>query len=184
MTRRTRLLQLATTLGVAALLAGSSVAVADAPIGHSGRTGAHSLTDSVEAAGASCQYNGDLNVVRIRVRPPTVFARDRSTSRDRQWVGWRIELRYRSDGGTWSTVQTSSVTRVKAWDDTPAPFRTTTVRVAQPKGSGEWRVIVRMTWYRPGTSNVWEGTARHAVEHYTYPLAPPASASECPAGIL
>ena len=181
---RARLLLIATTLGVAAVLAASSVAVADVPVGHSGSTGAHSLTDSSEAAGASCRYNDDQNVDRIRVRPPTVFARDRSTSRDQQWVGWRVELRYRADGGAWSTVQTSSVMRVKAWDDTPAAFRTSTFTVAHPKGSGAWRVIVRMTWYRPGTSDIWEGTARHGVEHYTYPLAAPASATECPAGIL
>ena len=53
-----------------------------------------------------------------------------------------------------------------------------------PVGSGEWRVVVRMTWYKPGTSSVWQGTARHLIEHYTYPLAEPGEPTECPAGIL
>jgi len=56
--------------------------------------------------------------------------------------------------------------------------------VTHPVGSGEYRVYVRMVWYEPGTSDVWEGGARHAVEHYTYPVAPPAAPTECPAGIL
>jgi hypothetical protein len=112
-----------------------------------------------------------------------VFARSRTSGRDQQWVGWRVELQYR-DGGSWGTEQTSSVVKVKAWEDTPAAFRTTTVPVTHPVGSGEWRVVVRMTWYKPGSSTVWQGTARHLIEHYTYPLADPGEPTECPAGIL
>jgi hypothetical protein len=184
MTRPSRIAHLASALGAAFVLSVSSAVVADAPVGHSGIYGAHSLTDSAEYEGARCYYNDDSNMYRVRVRPPTVFARDRTTARDSQWVGWLVELRYRPDGGSWSTVQKSNVVKVKAWDDTPAAFSRSTVTVAHTHGSGEWRVIVRMTWYRPGTSDEWEGTARHAVEHYTYPLAPPAQPTECPAGIL
>jgi hypothetical protein len=184
MSRRSRTLTRALALPVALLFMIGGNAVADAPVGHSGITGAHSLTDSAEAAGARCYYNDDLNVDRISVMPPTMFARNRTSGRDRQWVGWRIELRYQPLGGSWRTLKTTDVVRVKAWDDIPAPLRRTTVAVTHPVGSGAYQVIVRMTWYRPGTSTVWQGTARHAVEHYTYPLAPPASASECPAGIL
>jgi len=174
----------ALALAVALALSVGGVALADAPIGHAGKIGAHSLTDSAEFAGATCRYNEDMNVSSVRVLPPTVFARNRSSNHDQQWVGWKVELRYRAPGGSWSTIQMTSAVTARAWDDTPATFHTRTVPVTHPVGSGEYRVYVRMVWYEPGTSDVWEGGARHAVEHYTYPVAPPAAPTECPAGIL
>ena len=173
---------LALAVGLAISVGG--VAEADAPLGHAGRIGAHSLTDNAEYAGASCRYNDDLNMSSVRVLPPTVFARDRSSNRDGQWVGWKVELRYRASGGAWHTTQLTSAIKARAWDDTPAAFRSRTVQVAHPVGSGEYRVDVRMIWYEPGTSDVWQGGARHAIEHYSYLLAPPAGPTECPAGIL
>ena len=58
--------------------------------------GAHSLTDSAEYAGARCLYNDDIERVPRSgsCRPPCSPA-DRSSDRDQQWVGWRVELRYR-----------------------------------------------------------------------------------------
>jgi hypothetical protein len=189
MTHHSRLIHatLATALAVVLALSVGGVAMADAPIAHSGMIGAHSLTDSAEYAGATCRYSGgkgELNVSSVRVLPPTVFARNRSSHHDQQWVGWKVELRYRPDGGSWHTIQMTSAAKAKAWDDTPAAFDTRTITVAHPVGSGDYRIYVRMVWYQPGSSTVWEGGARHAVEHYTYPLADPASAPECPAGIL
>ncbi|MCY7419622.1 MAG: hypothetical protein LH650_14250 [Chloroflexi bacterium] len=174
----------AATLAMALVLSSAGAAVADRPVGHSGLTGAHSLTDSAEYSGGRCRYDSDSKVQRVRVMPPTMFARNRTSSRDQQWVGWRVELRYRPVDGSWSTIQTSSPVKVRAWDDTPAALAARSIMVAHPVGSGVYRVIVRMTWYRHGTSNVWEGTSRHAVEHYTYPLAEPGQPTECPAGIL
>lgn len=160
------------------------VVAADQAVSHRGAVGAHSLTDSAEYAGARCLYDDEQNVDRVRVRPPTVFARDRTSARDRQWVGWVVELQYRPDDGAWSTVQKSAAAKVLAWEDSPAPFRQRTVTVAHPRGSGAWRVVSRMLWYRPGTSSTWQGTARHRITSYDYPLAPPGSLSWCPAGIL
>ena len=177
--------RMAAIMAVAATLVLPSVTRADVPVSHRGSVGAHSLTDSQEYPGASCRYDRDMNVARVTVRPPTVFARDRSTGRDHQSVGWVVELQYQpASGGSWSTVQKSSVATATAWDDTPAPLRQRSVTIAHPKGSGSWRVVVRMLWYRPGTSGVWQGTARHRVSAYDYPLAPPGAISFCPAGIL
>jgi hypothetical protein len=184
MANPSRIIHGAGALALALALSVAGVALADAPVGHSGSTGPHSLTDSPESAGARCDYDNNLNVFRVRVMPPTMFARSRTSGRDQQWVGWRVELRYRPVDGAWRTIQTSSVVKVRAWDDTPAALRARSVTVAHPVGSGDYRVIVRMTWYKPDSSSVWQGTARHAVEHYTYPVAEPASANECPAGIF
>ncbi len=162
-----------------------SVASAGVPVSHRGSVGAHSLTDDQEYPGVTCRYDRDMNVTRVTVRPPTVFARDRTSARDRQSVGWVVELQYQGPtGGSWSTVQKSSVATATAFDDTAAPFRTRNVAIAHPKGSGSWRVVVRMLWYRPGTSSVWQGTARHRVTVYDYPLAGPGDVPFCPAGIL
>ncbi len=181
MSRRSML----STMALAAVLVLSvpGLASADVAVSHSGSVGKHSLTDNDEYSGAQCIYNDEQDLGWMRVTAPTVFARSRTAARDQQWVGWRVELQYR-DGGSWSTVQKSDPMKYKAWDDTPAAFRTTTVAIHHPVGGGEWRVVVRMTWYKPGTSNVWQGTARHRVEHYTYELAEPGVPTECPAGIL
>lgn len=172
-------------LGAALALAMPSTTSADVLVSHVGRVGAHSLTDSWEYPGIRCGYDKDMNAARIRVRPPTVFARDRTSARDSQWVGWRIELQYHRDaGGSWSTVQKSSVVKARAFDDLAAPFRQRTVSVAHPKGSGRWRVVARMVWYQAGASSVREGTARHRFTFYDYPLTEPGAADFCPAGIL
>jgi hypothetical protein len=172
-------------LGAALALAVPGTVAADELVSHSGLLGAHSLTDSWEYPGVRCSYDEHQNAARIRVRPPTVFARDRSSGRDSQWVGWRIELQYHPDeGGSWSTVQKSSVVTAKAWDDQAASFRQRTVTVAHPRGSGRWRVVARMLWYRPGTDSDRQGMARHRFTFYDYPLTEPGAASFCPAGIL
>src|SRR3954470_19195243 len=103
MSNPSRILQGAAALAMALALSTTGTALADRPVGHSGQTGAHSLTDSDETAGARCRYDGDSNLDRVLVRPPTMFARDRSAARDQQWVGWRVELRYRPLSGSWST---------------------------------------------------------------------------------
>ena len=177
----------ALALAVALALSVGGSALADTPIAHSGLIGVHSLTDSAEYAGATCCYSGTMgeaNVSSVRVLPPTVFARNRSSHHDQQWVGWKVELRYQPLDGPERTIQMTAAMKAKAWDDTPAAFHTVTVRVTHPVGEGDYRVYVRMIWYQAGTSDVWEGGARHAVDHYTYPLDEPARASECPAGIF
>jgi hypothetical protein len=184
MARFARTVRMAVVLGVVIALGLPSTATADQPVSHGGRFGPHSLTDGLEFPGATCRYDGDQNLYRVRVRPPTVLARDRTSARDLQWVGWVVELQYRPDDGAFTTVQRSSVVKVMTLDDSPAPFRQRTVTIERPRGSGSWRVVSRMIWYKPGTSGTWQGTARHRVTFYDYPLAPPGAVTSCPAGIL
>jgi hypothetical protein len=176
--------RMAGVIAAALLMAVPSTAAADQPISHSGSMGAHFLNDSQEYPGVTCRYDDDQNMDRVRVRPPAVFARDRTSARDSQWVGWRAELQYRPEDGSWSTVQQSTVVKARAWDDTAAAFAQRTVSVARPRGSGSWRVVIRMLWYAPGTSTVRQGIARHRVTFARYPLAEPGTTDLCPAGIL
>jgi hypothetical protein len=154
-------------LAAALVLSMTGTTLADTPVGHSGTYGPHSLTDSGETAGARCVYDSDLFLYRIKVLPPTVFARNRTSSRDSQWVGWRIDLRYRDgEGGGWGTVKHTSFVKAKAYDDTPGVLSTRSIPIGDQVGGGEFQVIVRMQWYKPGHSDTWEGTARHQVDHY------------------
>jgi hypothetical protein len=184
MARGSRTARMAVTLGVTLSLVLPNAAAADTPVSHRGTFGPHALVDGLEYPGATCRYDDDQDLYRVRVRPPVVFARDRTSARDLQWVGWVIELQYQPAGGTFSTIQRSSVVKVMGLDDTPAPFRQRTVSIDRPRGSGSWRVVSRMIWYKPGTASTWQGTARHRVTFYDYPLAPPGAVSFCPAGIL
>ncbi len=155
------------SLAAALVLSVAGTAVADTPLGHSGRYGPHSLTDSGESAGARCVFDADLFLSRIKVLPPTIFARDRTSSRDSQWVGWRLDLRYRDgEGGGWGTVTHTSFVKAKAYDDMPAALATRSIPIGDQVGGGEFQVIVRMQWYQPGHADTWEGTARHLVDHY------------------
>ena len=79
--------RMAVVLGLTLSLVSPVAVSADTPVSHRGSFGAHALIDSVEYPGARCLYDGDLNTVRVRVRPPMVFARDRTSARDMQWVG-------------------------------------------------------------------------------------------------
>ena len=168
MSNPSRIMHGAAALALALVLSSASAVVADRPVGHPGHTGAHSLTDSAEYAGARCRYDSDSNVERVDVMPPTMFARNRTSGRDQQWVGWRVELRYRPVDGSWSTIRTSSLVKVRAWDDTPAALGARSITVAHPVGSGDYRVFVRMTWYRHGTSSVWR--ARRDMRSSTTPI--------------
>jgi hypothetical protein len=167
MSRARRSVRRALILTASLMLSASGVAMADTPVGHSGTYGPHSLTDSDESAGARCIFDSEMYLTRVRVLPPTLFARDRTSSRDSQYVDWRVELRYRDgEGGSWGTFKNSTYTKVKAYDDTPAALARKSVSIGSQVGGGEFEVIVRMRWYRPGHPDVWEGTARHHVDRY------------------
>jgi hypothetical protein len=184
MGRRPRHLVVAVVLAAAIVLAPTAAALADTSLEESGRVGPHAVLDTRVFPGVTCDYDDGTDLVRLRVRAPTVFARDRTEGRDQQWVGWRLHLRFRPDGGTWSTIKSTTVVKVRAWEDTPAALRTRSVTTPGPAGSGSYRIYVRMIWYQPGSSTAVQGFSLHRVERYTYALVEGAPISYCPGGIL
>jgi hypothetical protein len=158
-----------TIAALATLLPGA--AAADTPLGHSGRFGAHFLTDTEEYPGARCRFETGTEtraLVGIRVRPPVIYARDRSDGRDEQVVGWRIlvqRLDTHQADPTWEPFATTSVRYATAYDDQAASFAMREVRIDHVGGADvRYRVRVGMRWLAPGTPSV-TGTARHGVDH-------------------
>ena len=175
---------LAALLAAILALVPAAPASADTSLDEVGRVGPHALLDSRAFPGVRCVYGTDTNLARLRVRPPTMYARDRTSDRDRQWVGWQVLLRFKAEGGTWSTIKSTSVNKVRAWDDSPAALRTRSVTTPGRAGSGSYRVQVRMLWYKPGSDTTVQGSSRHRVEVYTFDLVQGSPIGYCPGGIL
>lgn len=159
-------LPFALTIGTALALAVSSVAVADTPLGDDLQVGEHRLRDSASKAGVKCFYliSDDRDgPATIRVRAPRVFARDRTSGRDSQKVGWQVTVRYSDDGTNFSTLFTSSVQKATTTDASVAPFTARDLHVTDLLFI---RVRIRMYWFRPGTNNEVEGSSFHEVDYY------------------
>ncbi len=160
---------------ICALLAIPSAAAADTPVAHSGSYGPHYLTDTVEYPGAYCHFNENYTLDRVRVRPPVIYAKDRGTGKDSQWVGWQVIVRGRAfDETAWHTVSVSSIVKAVASDDRAASLRMRNIPVFHL----EARVTIKMIWYKPGSSTTIAGWARHRVDNYQDIFGPMGS---CPA---
>jgi hypothetical protein len=174
---------LATTLAlVAGTLVVAAPAAADSPTGGYGQVGVHALVDTDEYPGARCVYDNSSALGAVVVRAPVVYARNRSAGRDRQRVAWQILLQRRmgsSDG--FEVVARSAIQSAPAWDDRSAAFQR--MRLGYDgSASEEYRVIVRMVWYVPGSDTI-AGVHRHAVDLYRLP-ADPAHPGSCPGGVF
>jgi hypothetical protein len=153
-------------LGGALALAGSAPAAANTEVGHTGLVGRHSLLDTTTNAGTRCDYltgDGRGGASTVTVRPPRVFARNRTAGVDRQTVGWRVRLQQSEDFVHWYTDFESPVAKGSATDTTKASFTAMTVSVPF---NLYVRVHVVMFWYVPGTTGRTEGRAIHQVDTY------------------
>jgi hypothetical protein len=161
--KRRSFLPLACIGVLVALLALPGAALADTPVAHSGTYGPHYLTDTAEYPGASCHYNSNITLDRVRVRPPVIYAVDRGTGVDAQWVGWQIIVRGRGlNDSDYHVVSVSAVQKAVAYDNKPAVF---TIRNAAVFHI-DVKVAIKMIWYKPGAPNTIQGWARHRVDSY------------------
>lgn len=159
-------LSMGLAIGAALVLSASTVAVADTELGHTGLVGRHKLKDSADKAGVKCYYqtfDGQDGPASIHVRIPRVFARDRTIGLDSQKVGWRVIVQQSSDFVNWTLLFHSSVQKRLATDQSVAPFHNRDFNLPDRHFI---RVRIKMYWYRPGSSTVVQGTARHAVDFY------------------
>ena len=169
---RASVLALACTAGV--LAATAVPALADTPLGHSGKVGAHSLSDSASSPGTSCQYkyhsgNNSGDLVKIVVKPPNVRAVAGNNS---QTVGWRftVQRRVQGEGGATQWVQrfTSPEMTAVTDDSHNASFNSASVPVRTGPflagGVYQYRVIVTTIWHRGDGST--QGKAKNRVDFY------------------
>jgi hypothetical protein len=171
-------------LGTAALVGAAPGVAADTPLSDWGRTGPHFLADTREYPGAACRYVTDATTLgRVKVRSPFLYARDATNdATDAQRVGWQVIVQERLGGGDWEPVARSSIQKARATDAQPAALRPIVVSV-DGTGAAEYRVRVRMYWYRPGHPSTLVGRATHGVDWYRWVVAP-SERGGCPGAIL
>lgn len=136
---------------VVALLGVAGPASAAPPLDHEGTYGNHWQLSSDEFPGASCIYDQQHHLRRIKVRQPIIFAADRTGNVDSQQVGWQILLVPVDFTAGVPAVHTSSLVTTTATDRDPAHF---TDRIVD-KPFSFWNdhegygVMIRSRWFRP-----------------------------------
>jgi hypothetical protein len=153
-------------LGCLVALAGALPVAADTEVGHFGVVGRHRLVDTTAKPGVRCDYltgDGREGAATLTVRPPRVFARNRTPVVDSQMVGYRVRLQQSEDFVHWYTDFNSPIVKATASDTTKASFPATTVDVPF---NLYVRVQVVMFWFAIGTTSSIEGRAIHAVDIY------------------
>lgn len=162
-----RSLAIAAALVCLALTAGT--ASADTSVSSSGTVGPHHLRDTNATPGTKCLYgegggSGEEVLDQLAVKPPVMRAVNKTGARDKQRVGWRVQVQRRSGAAAFVTIAQSAVQKAWAWDDTAASFTKRTVSVTSLYGA-DFRVHVQMFWYAADGTTV-TGQAIHEVDWY------------------
>lgn len=156
---------LAALAAVVALATGPVIAISD--VNDTGNTGNWLANDSSEAPGATCSYNDNFRLVRIRARAPIVY----SYRAGGQTVGWRLRIvhRYQLPGNDQYAEQTvfkSKFQKDVATLSSAADFtRKTWNRDIKMVPSSRFRVYVMIRWYKPSDGSV-EGRASYRYDWF------------------
>lgn len=171
---RRPLLIAAAALAAAFLLAAAPVSAAGDPtVGpHTGNLGVHTLVDTSDYPGATCIYDPGLHLKTIKIRQPIVYAFDRTSKTDTEWVAWRYHIEYSSSDAppeqyvNWPDFAVSSWTKVKATDLDNARWTSGTYTMGSGSGSHPfYRVSIELRWFFPSSSTK-DGNAVHVVNNY------------------
>jgi hypothetical protein len=168
-----------------ALAAITPVAQAAVPVGTSGKIGPFVITDRLDRPGVTCTYDAggpndmgnDLDI--MDARGPRVFARDRSTRRDRQQVSVKyLFQRSRLEGGTggWVTAKATKPLKKLAYDDQAARFPLKSwLNPLEP--DYHFRTLVIIRWHKPGTGEI-QGKTRQRYQFYQVVWSGPLSVEQ------
>lgn len=165
-------------------LALAAPVTADTPGSHVGPMGRHHLADNEDNPGVGCFYNSGNTLTKVVVESPFVYARNRTSSRDRQLVGWVFRVQEGDPAtGYPTTLYTSPVQRAYAYDNTVAPF---TRRSATVPGLASKSYRIHVSMYAYTASNAIEGRATHIVDWYHGASFEPSygPAGYCPGGVF
>jgi hypothetical protein len=157
-----------------ALVLGAQAALGAVPISEKGKIGTYTVADGSTAPGVACTYDAggpgdqgnDLDI--MEAKSPRAFARDRSSSRDRQTVGVRVLFqRSVNEGGTggWVTAKATNLVKKTAYDDKAPIFGKKSWLVPFELGY-HYRVLSVIRWYKPGTSSVVQGSTKLRYVYY------------------
>lgn len=152
------------------LMLNAGVASADTDVSFSGTVGMHHLRDTNAKPGVKCRFqegggSGEQILYQLTVKPPVIFAVNKTGARDRQLVGWRAQIQRRNAGAAaFVTIATGGLHTANAWDDTAAALSARTYGVTSKFGA-DFRVRIRMFWYAANGITV-TGQATHEVDWY------------------
>lgn len=147
------------------------MALADSELGHRGLTGRHRLADMYDSPGAVCDIvrpgPDSLGETWLRINPPIMFARDRTSGADEQVVGWRATVSALDERGeTWRVVRHSEIVRDLASDDLASYFDGQGWLAEFPVSLATYTASVEMIWYDPREPTRVEGRAIHGIQHF------------------
>ena len=128
--------------------------------------GRHHLRDTLVRPGATCRYEGH-HLTEIDVRPPVMYAKDRTGGNDSQSVAWTftIQVDLDNDPGTWYSGWNADSQRATATDATPASLKKLALHLPPHAGYFHVRVQVVMYWLYP-TKWVIDARVTTLVAHY------------------
>ena len=155
-------------LALALLMLLPTSTFADTPLSHSGVHGVHGLIDSQEDPGATCHYNSSVQLTKVVVRAPIVYARNTGSGTQHATVGWRFRVQW-SSGLGFSNAKITSIVKASATDSRPAGFTKRSVTFSNAPEI-EYRVRVDMYWYDSTGKQI--GKATHAPEWHGYIVTP------------
>jgi len=148
-----------------ALLLGVQPAAAAVIINETGRVGSYQLNDfQVGQRGANCTYESNsFDLDNISVRAPFVHGDYQQMT----WVGW--EFRIQRDAppfdGAFGTIFKSAIEKSRANDEFIADF-SRRKWIAPENPTGQYRVLIKIYWYEPGSKTAAEGRTLARYEWY------------------
>jgi hypothetical protein len=137
----------------------------------SGHYGTHMLLDNGEYQGATCVYNSSHALHKINIRRPIVFAFNRTSHTDTEWVGWRYVIEDNTgkvNVGTyfdWTNVAVGPIHQAKATDQANAQWKPMSYTFPSAPPLGAYRVSIQMFWYHPSQTAL-DGKALDVVLNY------------------
>lgn len=145
---------------LALMLSASTPVAAVESVKQTGSVGNWSFAESSSTPRTTCSYGpeappDDSFTTQIKVKPPTVFAADRTSGKvNKRKVSWQVQLQHEpSGGGSWVNGTTSSVQRATAYDNKQAPFTALTIKHDGHKDPNDaLRIKVTIKWYAPNGS--------------------------------
>jgi hypothetical protein len=144
------------------------------PISQDGKIGTFTLVDADTTPGGKCIYDAggpgaqgnDIDI--MEARGPKVFARDRSSVRDRQTVGVKVIFQHSANeggSGGWVTGEATDLKKKVAFDDQAATFKKQTW-VVPIEEDFHFRAIVKIVWFKPGTTSQKQGETKQRYVFY------------------
>ena len=163
---------LAAVLGILSI--GQSPAASARVDATTGVFGNWSIANSPDRSNSNCLYQPFVDaqhpngrrLVRIEVRPPVMYARNRTAGTDSQPVWYVATLTRVDQSGNHTPVEKGPIQTSVATDVSPASFPFTSFDLSN-RGPGTYSVVIDMSWRQPSSPNgIPEGTVKFTFDDH------------------